>query len=66
MKIYLVTVYYDHSTGKEIYTTEERAKQSALRWAKNSRREVWVDELEPIDGMFVKTRTCGKYDATSK
>lgn len=65
MKIYLVTVYYDHSTEKDIYATEECAKQSALRWAKNSGREVWVDELEPIDGQFMKTRTCGKYDSTS-
>lgn len=65
MKIYLVTVYYDHSTEKEIYATEGQAKQSALRWAKNSGREVWVDELEPVDGQFMKTRTCGKYDNTS-
>lgn len=62
MKIYLVTAYYDHSTEEEIYTAEERAKESALRWAKNSMREVWVDELEPIDGMFVRTHTCGKFD----
>ena len=65
MKIYLVTVYFDQSTEKQIFTTETQAKQSALCWAKNSGREVWVDELEPIEGQFMKTRTCGKYDSTS-
>ena len=65
MKIYLMTVYYDHATEKEIYTTEGQAKCAALRWAKNSGREVWVDELEPVDGQFMKIRTCGKYDTTS-
>lgn len=66
MKIYLMTVYYDNTTEKQIYTTEEQAKQSALRWAKNSGREVWVDELKPIEGQFMKIRTCGRYDKTSE
>ena len=65
MKIYMVTIYFENTTEKEIYTTEEQAKQSALRWAKNSRREVWVDELEPVEGQFMKIRTYGKYDDTS-
>ena len=67
MKIYLVSVYYDSTTDKRIYTTEKQAKEVALKLAKNTTAYlVVVDELEPHEGQFMITRSCGRYDKTSE
>lgn len=65
MKIYMVIVFFDRTTEKQIYTTEEQAKQVALNWAKHTKRYVEVIEMEPYEGRYLNSRTCGMYDKTS-